>query len=879
VVVTRKKRSSKINGNILIVEDSPTQAGRLQHLLEEHGYSTTIAANGKQALEEIERNTPALVISDVIMPEMDGYTLCGRIKANDRFKDIPVVLMTSLSDPHDVMKGLECGANNFIRKPYDEKYLLSRVEYILVNSRLRETTKIGLEIEVSLGGKKHRIGSDRQQILDLLISTYEDAVHINTELEHSYSTQKALYAVAEGLQRTTSAQGAIEAALESVLGLPGIHAGWVFLHDDDRGIRLSAMRGVTAELERIIVGTSSCQCQRSLLANDFNSTAKVFDCDCLKQVANNAGVSRSHATIPLRNGSRTIGVMNLAGPDGHPFGADELRVLSGIGNQIAVALERAELLSGLEKKVAQRTAALAEEINERRRAERVLQESEAAYRSLVQGAPYGIFRCTSEGRMSMVNPRLMEILGYDSEPEILAIKNVDTEVYYDPTERARLSEQHGSNGSIQGLETRWKRKDGKPIVVRLSGRRVRDEQGSLQYFEVMVEDVTEQKQLEAQFRQAQKMEAFGQLAGGVAHDFNNLLNIILGFSDLLLEPMSAEDVSRKRVEQIRDAGLRAAALTRQLLSFSRKQIVAPRVLNINDVIVGVNKMLPRLLREDIDVAFQPAADLGLAKVDGGQIEQVIVNLAVNARDAMPDGGELHIDTANVTLDETYCRLQPDVRPGEYVMLSLGDTGTGMDMETQSHIFEPFFTTKEEGKGTGLGLATVYGIVKQSGGHIKVYSELGYGTTFKVYLPRVFESASETFPPEQSQTPQHGHETILFVDDLEAGRNVVREYLEEKGFTVLTAATAAEAIAITEQNTKPIDVLVTDLIMPGGMNGVQLANRLIAQYPRLRVIYVSGYAEGALGRHGTVGHEMRFLQKPFPMKDLIRMIRQIVDSTP
>jgi PAS domain S-box-containing protein len=424
------------------------------------------------------------------------------------------------------------------------------------------------------------------------------------------------------------------------------------------------------------------------------------------------------------------------------------------------------------------------------------------------------------------------------------------------------------------------RKDGSEYWVELNIVPVADAQGHLTHLVSVQREVTERRHLEAQLRQSQKMEAVGQLAGGIAHDFNNLLTVITGYSELALKRhLNDNDPLRPYIEEIDRAGERAAGLTRQLLAFSRKQVLELKVLNLNTVVAEMDKMLRRLIGEDVDLVTMLNEDLGQVKADPGQLEQVIMNLAVNARDAMPQGGKLTIETANVELDETYAHQHLEAQPGSYVMLAVSDTGAGMDPETMSHIFEPVFTTKEQGKGTGLGLSTLYGIVKQSGGHTWVYSEIGRGTTFKVYLPRVEESV-EIFEPDPVRLKQHqAVETILLVEDEERVRELVRTLLQEEGYTVLVAQNGDEALRLCQQYDGPAHLLVTDMVMPGGMNGRQLAERLTSLYPKLKVLYMSGYTGEAIVRQGVLEHNLAFLQKPFSLVGLIRKVREVLASPP
>ena len=372
----------------------------------------------------------------------------------------------------------------------------------------------------------------------------------------------------------------------------------------------------------------------------------------------------------------------------------------------------------------------------------------------------------------------------------------------------------------------------------------------------------------------------GRLAGGIAHDFNNLLMVISGYSEFLLDRLGPEPALRGPAQEIASAAVRATSLTRQLLAFSRKQMLAPKILDLNGVVTENLKMLTRVIGEDIDLVMVPAAGLGAVRADAGQIEQVIMNLAVNARDAMPSGGKLTIETSNVSLDEEYARLHAPLKPGSYVMLAISDTGAGMDSETQSHIFEPFFTTKGS-KGTGLGLSTVYGIVKQSGGYIWVYSEPGKGTTFKIYLPRVAETAesvAQVAAPAESASVEPGTETILLVEDEANLRYLARQFLEKQGYRVIEAADGAAAMQIAVAHEAVIHLLLTDVIMPG-MNGRELAQRISEIRPNVKVLYMSGYTENVIGRNGTLDEGVRLLQKPFTLRDLKSKVREVLDSSP
>ncbi len=512
-----------------------------------------------------------------------------------------------------------------------------------------------------------------------------------------------------------------------------------------------------------------------------------------------------------------------------------------------------------------------------RAAQENLLRSELNFRSLVTNAPYGICRCDSTGKILDANPAFLELLGHTSPDELIGQHifglYADNDKWFDLADYLRSSEP------FKGLTAEWKRKNNTTTVVRVSGRSVLNG-GEGIVFELFAEDVTERRALEQQLRQSQKMEAVGRLAGGIAHDFNNLLMVILGYSEFLLERLGAEPHLRGPAQEISSAAERASSLTRQLLAFSRKQMLAPRIVNLNDVATENIKMLTRMIGEDIDLVMVPAPNLWPIRADAGQIDQVIMNLAVNARDAMPSGGKLTIETCNVTLDDEYARFHAPLRPGDYVMLALSDTGNGMDTDTQSHIFEPFFTTKGT-KGTGLGLSTVYGIVKQSGGYIWVFSEVGRGTTFKIYLPRVAsigEPAAQVAAPVEYRKVEPGTETILLVEDEANLRYLARQYLEKQGYKVIEAADGAVAMQIAVAHEAMIHLLLTDVIMPG-MNGRELAQRIAEIRPNVKILYMSGYTENVIGHDGMLDAGIRLLQKPFNLRDLKSKVREVLDATP
>jgi PAS domain S-box-containing protein len=512
-----------------------------------------------------------------------------------------------------------------------------------------------------------------------------------------------------------------------------------------------------------------------------------------------------------------------------------------------------------------------EDITEHKRAE----AEHARLVTAIEQSAEAVVITNAAGDIEYVNPAFTRITGYSREevlgqnPRILKSGKQDPALYHQLwTDILKGKIWHG--------EIINRRKDGKLYTEEMTIAPVRGARGEVINFIATKQDVTERKTLEEQVRQAAKIEAVGRLAGGVAHDFNNLLTIINGYSDLVLRHLEPSDPIRSHLEEIKNAGSRAALLTRQLLAFSRQQVLAPRVLDLNDLVADVEKMLRRLIGEDIEMAIVRGPALWGVKADPGQIGQILMNLAVNARDAMPEGGNLVIETANVELDSSYAGRHRGAHPGRYVMLAVSDTGTGMDAETQAHIFEPFFTRKEKEKGTGLGLATVYGIVKQSGGHVWVYSEPGRGTTFKIYLPRAEEIDESGQAPEARARPLGGSETILLVEDEGAVRALAARILQEHGYKVLQGATPTDAIQIGEQHKETIDLLLTDVVLPG-MSGRNVAEHLAFFRPGMKVLYMSGYTDDSVVRHGVLEANTAFLQKPFTPASLARKVREVLDG--
>jgi PAS domain S-box-containing protein len=516
------------------------------------------------------------------------------------------------------------------------------------------------------------------------------------------------------------------------------------------------------------------------------------------------------------------------------------------------------------------------DITGKKLADAALFESERAYRSTFEGAPVGIAHVALDGRWLRVNRRLCEVLGYQRE-ELLTLDFLGLMHPEDRDHESKAFKKLAS-GTLDEYhsERRLRHRDGTFVWTLLSVSVHRDEAGNPKYIIPIVDDITERRTFEAQFRQAQKMDAIGHLAGGVAHDFNNLLTVIIGFSELVIENPDADPAVRRDVQEVLHAAKTAAALTRQLLAFSRKQTLEPRILDLNAVIGGMEGMLRRMIGEQVQLATNLSASLGRVSADQGQIEQVVMNLVVNARDAVPAGGTVRIETCNVDLDDAFAAANSGARKGRHVTIEVSDNGAGMDQTVQARLFEPFFTTKELGKGTGLGLATVYGIVKQSQGYISVRSEVGRGSTFTVYLPQSAQSDSQHRVAAVSES-RSGNETILLVEDQDSVRGIARAALARHGYTVIEASNGKEALALVEQRHGSIQLVLTDIVMPG-MDGRELAKQIALKHPKIRILYMSGFADTLLGSDGILELGLPFIQKPFTPKVLLQKVREVLDAT-
>ena len=574
-----------------------------------------------------------------------------------------------------------------------------------------------------------------------------------------------------------------------------------------------------------------------------------------KQVPNHG--STSFIALPLMDShGESFGALNIYSEQTNSFGEDEVNLLMNLAHDAAYGIMMLQTRS--DKK---HTLEALESVKDR-------------YKLLFTEDITGNYICTAEGEIIFCNPAFAKILGFDSEDEVLKHNAISLcSGFEDWYEMISLLKEEKK---LENYEIKLKRADGQPVFAIQNLIGDFNESGTLETMKGYLFDITEYKKLEDQFRQSQKMESIGQLAGGIAHDFNNLLTVISGYSDLLLSDLDRDDARWEDIEEIRKAGKRAAELTRQLLAFSRRQILDIHIINLNDIVRNLNKMLNRLIREDIKIVTVFDENLESILADPGQMEQILINLTVNARDAMPDRGILTIETQNVMLDREYTQHHLFVKPGKYIMLAVSDTGTGMLDEVKERIFEPFFTTKEKGKGTGLGLAMIYGIVKQSGGNILVYSEPGKGTSFKIYLPSVTEMPESLSKNKPENSSQRGTETILLVEDDESVQKMTKKTLERLGYTVIVGKGSEEGLAEFNKYIESISILITDVVMPN-MSGKELADRISKIRPDVRVLFISGYTDNAIVYHGILEPGTHFMQKPFSPDQLAKKVRMILDE--
>jgi PAS domain S-box-containing protein len=876
---------------ILIVEDERIVARDIQTQLTRLGYAVVGTTRfGEQAVQLATELNPDLVLMDIRLEgAVDGIAAAQEIR--NRLQ-VPVVYLTAYADEETLQRARVTEPFGYILKPFEERELRTVIEMALykhqAERKLRESERRYAITLSSIGDGV--IATDAHAQIGFLnpvaasLTGWTPAEAIGRPLPE-------VFRIFNEQTRQPAEDPAVRILLQgTVVGL-GNHT--MLLARDGREIPIEDCGAPIIDDKGHVIGAvlvfhdvserrrseESLTLFRALL-DRTNDSIEVVDPETGRFLDVNEQACRAH-------GYTREEYLALRVPQIDPLMAarpwEETREeLRHWGSRVIESLHRRKdgSLFPVEVNVnyirldRDYLVAVVRDVTERKRAERALVESHSLLNAIVEGTSDAVFVKDLQGRYLMINSAGARFLGKPVDEVIgkddRALFTPDTAQNMQASDRRVMA-----SGEWQMLEETATAAGVTRTFLSTKGV-YRDAQGKAIGLIGISRDITELKRLEAQLRQSQKLEAVGRLAGGIAHDFNNLLTVINGFSEMVAGRLQTDDPSRELLVEIQKAGERAASLTSQLLVFSRRRVLQPQVVSLDSLLGELLKLLKRLIGEDIELALVPDSALGRAKVDPGQFEQAIINLAVNARDAMPQGGRLILSTHNAELDEDYAKRHPGVRPGRYVLVAVRDSGQGMDEATRAHLFEPFFTTKEPGRGTGLGLAMVYGFVQQSGGHIEVESELGHGTTFKVYLPR----AQETTPapgssPDPLEIPQ-GTETVLLVEDEEAVRTLTRLVLQSSGYTVLEAWDGQDAVQVAQQYPGPIHLLVTDLVMPR-MSGRQLAGLLTPSRPRLRILFMSGYTDEALLRRGVLEAGVGFLQKPFNPSGLARKVREVLDA--
>jgi len=880
---------------VLIVEDSQTQAALLHEELRVRGYETQTAANGSLALEAARRHPPDLIISDIRMPVMDGIQLCREIKQDPDLRGIPVILLTSLSRPADVLAALEAGADFHIPKPYQSDYLAAKMVEVFSRRGDGGRAQPGTPETLTFDGKAYQISATREHVLRMLLSTYEVALQQNQELLQAEAELTQVNATLEErvrdrtsnlvaeiayrqvveeremlarevldiLNRPEKAQGTIRDILLLVMKRTGIQAAGIRLREDEdypyfesRGFPDDFLkmensllaRDAAGRIVRNAKGVLECMCGNIITGRTdptlpfftengsfwTNSTTDLLATTTEKDrqthtrnTCNSAGYE-SVALVPLRSGGEVIGLLQLNDKRRDRFTLEMIKFFEGLGASIGIAIQRRRALARIEE--------LARFPTEN---------------------PNPVMRVTNSGALLYANPASQRLL------QEWAI-GVGSPI---PKDWLQLLEKAMAEGVAAKADLRCADGTFAVTVAPVSD-------GG--YANLYAEDVTERLLLESKLLQSQKLEAIGTLAGGVAHDFNNMLAVIQGYTDQAMKKLANEDPGRQCLEKVKSATQRSIELVRQLLTFARKEIIEPKVVDLNDTLAEMLKMLERLIREDIELRWVPGKDLSPIRIDLTQLNQVLITLLVNGRDAISGGGKLVIETGHAEFDEKYCALHTGFTPGQFVMLAVSDNGCGMSKEIMGRIFEPFFTTKPHGQGTGLGLATVYGIVKQNDGFINVYSEPGSGTTFRIYLPRQQAGETTAVQPREHVEALTGTETVLLVEDEEALLELGKILLDELGYTVLAADTPSEAIKLAGEHAGQIHLLLTDVILPE-MSGRELQQRLNLLRPGMKCLFMSGYTANIIVQRGVLEEGIHFLPKPFSGEMLAAKLREVLSG--
>ena len=890
------QKTTMDNGvEILVVEDSPTQAEQLRHLLESSGYTVTAAANGKQALAAVQERKPALIISDIVMPEMDGYELCRHLKADESLKEIPVILLTALSDPREVIKGLGCGADNFVTKPYSEKFLVSRIQNIFANQDLRKERISQISIEIFFAGQKHLITSDRLQILDLLLSSFENAVQKSHELDQANKeltkTQLELKILNEELEervkertqrikrlnlllhsirdvnqlivKENDRDRLIQGACDNLIKTRGYYGAWLALIEENGRVGTAVQAGIEegfpAMIDKLKQGEIAWCIRRAIKQPEVVVLApEAVECVDCPLVGTCADKTRAIARLEYKG--RVYGSLTVTIPAERAMDEEERSLFGEVAGDIAFALYGIEVEA------------------RRKKAEEALKESQQYARGLIEASLDSLVTISAEGKIAGVN-HAMELITGLSRKEIIG---TDFSSYFsDPDAAKRVYQQAFRDNHVQDYSLEIKHRDGRVAPVLCNASIYKDAQGRAAGVFAAARDITEFKRaegekgkLEDQLQQAQKTEAIGTLAGGIAHDFNNILTAVIGFTEIAAADAPQGSSLERNLQQVLKAGTRAKDLVKQILTFSRQTEQELRPVQVRLIAREALKLLRASLPTTIEIRQDIRSDSAML-ADPTQIHQILMNLCTNAGHAMQEkGGVLEVSLADVELGPDFTPGHPDISPGHYLKLTVSDTGHGMDPSTTERIFDPYFTTKDKGGGTGLGLSVVHGIVESCGGTITVYSEPGKGTVFHVYLPIIEREAEPEVDVEEKLAT--GTERILFIDDEQLLVNMGRQMLESLGYKVVTRTSSFEALELFKKQRDKFDLVITDMTMPG-MTGEELAKDVLKVRPDIPVLLCTGFSATMTEEKAKAIGIRAFIMKPFLRRDMAKIIRKVLDD--
>jgi PAS domain S-box-containing protein len=895
---------------ILHIEDFPADAELIQSkLLEESTiYEFKTVDNKENFLKGLDEYKPDLVISDFSLPGINGKEVIKIVKKINT--ELPVIIVTGTLDEETAVELMKAGAADYVLKEN-----LTRLSSAINNSLQKKI----IEEKRALAEKQMLMANERMQYLLFSTSAIIYSIKTNTDYEFSFLSEniyQMMHYKANDILATKhfwlnnihpEDRERIQDESKIVMELNRVTHEYRFRRKDDSYIWLRDEKKLIRDLNDEpleIIGNIINITDYKMTEHDLQESEELYR-SVVSSMAEGIVVRGADGKIRTHN-KRAEEILGLSGEqmvgnkavhpdwktlreDGtyysfkeHPpmvtlqTGMPTLNAVMGIlkpdKSLTWISINSQPMGENSGKPLA--VVSSFNDITQIKLAQEELKKSEERYRSFFENDISGVYVTTVDGEILDCNPSFIRILGFESIKDAKA-KNA-YELYSNPKERDEIIAQVKQNKHLQDHEVEMFHKDGSSVFCIQNLFGIFDSENQLQLLRGYLYDITERKQLEEQLRQSQKLEGVGQLAGGIAHDFNNILTVINGYSELLIPKLSMDKALQKIVNEIKTAGERAASLTAQLLAFSRHQVTKPQIININKALESINKMLNRLIGENIEIKSSLNKEIYSVKIDPGQFDQIIINLVVNARDAMPDGGRLTIETKNIYLDESYSKQHVSVNPGDYVLLSISDTGEGMNEETRQRIFEPFFTTKELGKGTGLGLATVYGIVKQVGGNIWVYSESHQGTTFKIFFPAIKGEAPIGKVLQKAADSLNGSETILIVEDDPAVRELTCGFLESYGYDVLESRDVDHAIEIAKTSGVTIHLLITDVIMPK-MSGRQLANEIQLLLPQIKVLFVTGYADNSIIHHGILDEGVNLLTKPFSPNDLANSVRKILND--